>query len=171
MDNLLVRCRAGFAILALMILLTVVLALHQNQLVSMKYDNAKTCLEQEQFDEALNSIESIMDYEHYKDAALLHKKAVEGKRYNEALEKFELGDYESAKTMFANLGDYKESALYLARSEVRSIDDARRVVYDEAYSLYKNKHYQEALEEFISLGSYKDSKKLANTCKSAIVKE
>lgn len=143
-------------------------AFHQRHLLSQKYNDAKKYIKQEKYNEAIKCIESIPNYENYKDSVSLYEDALNGKKYKQALQEYNSGDYESAKKIFEELEDYKESERYFAKSEVRSIKISQEIVYDEAYNLYKSEKYHEALEEFVSLNDYKDSKNMVEKCQEII---
>ena len=69
--------------------------------------------------------------------------------YKKAMEAYDQGDYETARTMFAELGDYEDSA-----QMVKVCD------YEIANEYLGDEEYAEAWERFKALGDYKDAKEL-----------
>lgn len=67
--------------------------------------------------------------------------------YNEADKVFSSGDYDTAKTMFEDLGDYSD-----AQSRALGCD------YEKANALLEKEEYDDAYALFESIGEYQDSK-------------
>lgn len=74
--------------------------------------------------------------------------------YNKAVSMFNNGDYKSAEDLFKSLGDYKDSANYLAD-----------IPYQEAMVLFNNGDYTNAERAFAILDDYKDSPKMVKECR------
>lgn len=74
-------------------------------------------------------------------------------RYQSANNLLNAGEYEKAKSIFRELGDYKDSAIMI-----------NECTYNEALALMKNKKYLEAIKIFNSISNYKDSKNLITEC-------
>ena len=75
-----------------------------------------------------------------------------GKRYAEAMQLFENGDYSAATEIFTTLGDYKDSSQMVEDCHIQP-------EYDTAMKLYYDGNYAEATWAFKKLGDYKDSVK------------
>ena len=75
------------------------------------------------------------------------------RNYNKAMELKESGDYQAASDMFAELGDYEDSAAQITDCSYLS---AKRLV-DEG-------KYDEAKTALEKLGDYKDCKELITKC-------
>ena len=84
--------------------------------------------------------DSALKIEQCKDAILLHK-------YNSGKELLEQGKYSEAYTVFAELGDYGDSAI-----------QCKEARYREALSYWNRQEYDISNEMFAALGTYKDSK-------------
>lgn len=70
------------------------------------------------------------------------------KIYKNAEALLENGDYEEAKALFEELGDYKDAA-----DRIEEVDNK---IYDYAVQLMNDEKYTEAIEIFESLGGFKD---------------
>ena len=81
----------------------------------------------------------------------------EGKRYREAMELMAAGEYAAAGEVFAELGEYKDSAEQqkLAQQELH---------YAEAGELLAQGEYADAGEAFTALGDFRDSADMAREC-------
>ena len=73
--------------------------------------------------------------------------------YSNAQKLYESGDYQGAKTAFAALDGYKESADYILKCD-----------YSEAEQLFNNRKYPEAADAFTALDGYSDSDARALEC-------
>lgn len=62
------------------------------------------------------------------------------------------------------LGDYKNSQSYAAKSLLPSVEEIQETVYLEALDNYENKEFLTAYEQFTELKDYKDSAELAQKC-------
>jgi len=74
--------------------------------------------------------------------------------YKKAVGLYEDGKYEQAEKMFAELGDYKDSALMATKSS-----------YAYAEELMDDGEYEEAAEIFTELDDYEDSQELYRECR------
>ncbi len=81
------------------------------------------------------------------------KKAGYKKQYSKAKELYESGDYNEAKAIFEELGDFENSSEYTSKCN-----------YQNAKLLLESGNYDEAKSIFDSLNDYKDSSKLADKC-------
>lgn len=69
--------------------------------------------------------------------------------YQQAVELYNSGDYEAALALFAELGDYKDSAEWLPKYQAMK--------YAEAEALLTEGKYAEANDAFIAAGNYSDA--------------
>lgn len=73
--------------------------------------------------------------------------------YNNADNAYTSGDYNTALTVFTQLGDYKDSA-----------NRAKECIYKIAIQEYEAEDFQKALEDFKSISDYKDASDQAADC-------
>lgn len=85
------------------------------------------------------------------------------RKYEQAQQLLAQGQYETAVSMFAELGDFDDSARMLGVSEDRN----RQANYDEAALLMEAEKWDEAAAAFDSLGDYSDSAAMAEKCREA----
>ena len=81
------------------------------------------------------------------------------KRYNEGVDFLEEGSYSEAQAVFAELGDYADSADLLAYAD-------RGVAYDKAVAAMKRGNYRDAFNTFTNDPDFKDARKLRNRCQA-----
>ena len=79
-------------------------------------------------------------------------------RYENAVALYEAGSYSEAVNAFNKLGDYRDSAEYLAKAKAA---DAQISDYTRAGKLLENGRYDDARELYLALGDYEDSARLA----------
>ena len=73
--------------------------------------------------------------------------------YKKAVSLYNEGEYDQAKALFVELGEYKDSALYVDKCD-----------YGKAVSLYNEGEYDQAKALFVELGEYEDSALYADKC-------
>ena len=73
--------------------------------------------------------------------------------YNEAIAWYEKGHYDTAKSIFKQLGDYKDSSKRY-----------KECAYLKADEDYKDEDYNAARAAFVKLGNYKDSPQRSSDC-------
>jgi len=83
------------------------------------------------------------------------------KRYGQASDYMDDGDYEKARTIFLSLGDYEDSAS--KAQKCKNVLD-----YNAATALYKSGDYEAAKTAFTALGSYSDAKDMVKDCQNNI---
>lgn len=77
--------------------------------------------------------------------------------YNVAVTRMEAGEYDTAQSIFAVLGDFQDSGAQLEKIEtIRT--------YDNAVGLMESGNYDAACTQFQSLGAYQDSAELLTEC-------
>ena len=76
-------------------------------------------------------------------------------KYNTAIKFYNDGEYEQAKIVFENLGNFRDSVERIELTEEKIKDEK----YMKAEGEYKDEHYVEAIAIYTELGDYKDSKK------------
>ncbi len=81
--------------------------------------------------------------------------------YKEAMALFEEEEYEEAASIFAELGDYKDSGERLELCE-ELIEKGKR--YEEAKALLDEEKYEEAYPIFLELRDFDDSEEQAKNC-------
>ena len=77
--------------------------------------------------------------------------------YREAIDLYNVGEYDAAAEMFAALGDYEDSAKLVTRSH-----------YWAAVTRMEQGNYEEALPRFLKLQDYEDSAQRVTECKYQI---
>lgn len=81
----------------------------------------------------------------------------DSRTYNSAIELYQAGDYENAKTAFLSISDY-ENAAEMAEDCQNAID------YATAMEMYQNEQYEEALKTFTDLGEYESAAEMVEKC-------
>jgi tetratricopeptide (TPR) repeat protein len=79
--------------------------------------------------------------------------ACDSSKYNEAINLFDSGNYQSALVIFESLGDYKSSKSF-----------AQRCNYNMAVQLFEQKRYNEALGIFEKIKDFEDSSEYIAEC-------
>lgn len=83
-------------------------------------------------------------------------------KYGTALSFMDMREYDSAITIFQELGEYKESA-----EKIAVCQEAQEADYQRAITLLKQKEYPKAIASFQKLKNYKDSAEKVDTCMEA----
>lgn len=83
--------------------------------------------------------------------------ACQSSDYRKAVSQFKSGDYNQARKIFANLGDYKDSS-----KRVKECD------YNIALKLIKKKQYSEAIELLETLEDYQNSAEKIKECEKEL---
>lgn len=133
----------------------------REKLYNKIYERAKTYMDEEKYDEALELIKRLYGY---KDTVELHDKCQnqatymenEG-NYQKAIGYMDKGAYNNAVNLFKRLKDYKDSA--------KLYDEAR---YKRAIEREDSGEYMEAIVLFEELGDYKDSKNHKKSCEKVV---
>lgn len=90
-------------------------------------------------------------------AALVVKVVLPNRQYNEAIERLQRGDYAAAYTLFAELGDFRDSPEQILASKYDRALALKQVgLYDAAYALLKE------------IGAYRDSETQAESARVAL---
>ena len=85
--------------------------------------------------------------------------------YDEAMYRFNKGDYESAAYVFEQLENYKDSTDQIKNCQA-AVSDRE---YNEAVTLMNEGKYSEAIKAFEALNGYKDSSNMIANCQTAIL--
>ena len=85
--------------------------------------------------------------------------------YDEAMYRFNKGDYESAAYVFEQLENYKDSTEQIKNCQT-AVSDRE---YNEAVTLMNEGKYSEAIKAFEALNGYKDSSNMIANCQTAIL--
>ncbi len=125
------------------------------------YTSAINFLNRKKYNEAIKAFEKIINF---KDSTGRLKEA----KYNLGIEYYENHDYENAKKLFVELGDYSDSTFYLAQIDIKLFKQSQEIIYQKAYSYYKNSNYSNAIELYSSILNYKNSEELLNDCKKCL---
>lgn len=128
------------------------------------YLSAQNYLDERKYNDAITLFKTI---ESYKDSSEKIKEA----EYNLGIKYYEDKDYESAKKIFIELGDYLESTFYLAQIDIKLYEQSQEIIYQKAYSCFKENKYSEAIDLYTSIIDYKDSVDLLNNCKKQLIRE
>ena len=154
----------------------------------MKYNDAKTALEEQRFDDAYNAFTELDDYKDSQDMAkeTLYQKGIyllKNKKFKESMSVFEeLGDYSDSREQYQNAYytygmDLLENGSYQDAADVFNyLDDYSdsREQYKLAYynygkELIDEESFESAIDVFESLGSYSDSEKQIKKAKYGYV--
>lgn len=127
------------------------------------YLEASELLNNESYDEAIQKLSMIIGFE---DSVNKINEA----RYGLAMREYKAGEYDSARNIFSELGDYKDSKLYLAQIDIEKIEETKKIIYEEAESLYKLQQYEEALKLFEMVLDYSNAIELFNDCKLQLIR-
>lgn len=176
----------------LLTILFLIFAFYQREAISNKYNEACKLIEEENYKEAIEILESLQDYkdgyellieskanellqaEKYEEAIEMFQKIeyynditnkINNTKYNLAIQYFKTEDYDNSKLLFEELGSYKESKKYLDKIEIKKLTQLKEDIYKKACDLLNKKKYKEALEKFNSILDYSDSQEQADKCK------
>lgn len=81
---------------------------------------------------------------------------------------FDDGMFDESKDVFEEIEEYKDSNIYLAQIELRTIDDKKRELYSSAIIDFNNGDYQIALSKFQDIVGYEDSDEYILKCEDLI---
>lgn len=112
----------------------------------LKYNNAKTLMEQKNYSEAKAEFEQLSGYN---DSKELYKKC----EYNEAVELFDSKKYEEARTAFEKFGNYEKSSDYIVKCD-----------YNIGIRLQKIGKYDDAIKQLKKNPDYEDSENRIILC-------
>lgn len=112
----------------------------------LKYNNAKTLMEQKNYSEAKAEFEQLSGYN---DSKELYKKC----EYNEAVELFDSKKYEEARTAFEKFGNYEKSSDYIVKCD-----------YNIGIRLQKSGKYDDAIKQLKKNPDYEDSENRIILC-------
>lgn len=82
-------------------------------------------------------------------------------KYNRAISCYQNGEYQQAKELFADLGDYKDSADWLALCDERIYEaeqQSKETNYQQAVSMLERSDYLGAVQLLREIADYKDSR-------------
>jgi len=119
---------------------------------SSKYERANKLLTEGKYTEAAAIFDEISTYEDASKMSL----------YTKAINAAETGDYDTAFTTFASLGEFKDCSMMITYYMGRQIEAS---VYDGA-RIYGNKWF-DAIELYESIPLFRDSKDRAENCRKA----
>lgn len=112
----------------------------------LKYNNAKTLMEQKNYSEAKAEFEQLSGYN---DSKELYKEC----EYNEAVELFDSKKYEEARTAFEKFGNYEKSSDYIVKCD-----------YNIGIRLQKIGKYDDAIKQLKKNPDYEDSENRIILC-------
>lgn len=112
----------------------------------LKYNNAKTLMEQKNYSEAKAELKQLSDYN---DSKELYKEC----EYNEAVELFDSKKYEEARTAFEKFGNYEKSSDYIVKCD-----------YNIGIQLQKSGKYDDAIKQLKKNPDYEDSENRIILC-------
>lgn len=112
----------------------------------LKYNNAKTLMEQKNYSEAKAELKQLSGYN---DSKELYKEC----EYNEAVELFDSKKYEEARTAFEKFGNYEKSSDYIVKCD-----------YNIGIRLQKSGKYDDAIKQLKKNPDYEDSENRIILC-------
>ncbi len=112
----------------------------------LKYNNAKTLMEQKNYSEAKAELKQLSGYN---DSKELYKEC----EYNEAVELFDSKKYEEARTAFEKFGNYEKSSDYIVKCD-----------YNIGIQLQKSGKYDDAIKQLKKNPDYEDSENRIILC-------
>ncbi len=112
----------------------------------LKYNNAKTLMEQKNYSEAKAELKQLSDYN---DSKELYKEC----EYNEAVKLFDSKKYEEARTAFEKFGNYEKSSDYIVKCD-----------YNIGIQLQKSGKYDDAIKQLKKNPDYEDSENRIILC-------
>ena len=101
-----------------------------------KYNQAKSYMENGEYEKAQTILETMKDYE---DSSELYVQCSDAIIYREALDSFNKGDYQSAKSSFETISSYQDSIEMANKSEAQ-------IQINNAKSCASQKKYDEAID-------------------------
>lgn len=128
------------------------------------YLKAQSLLTEKKYEEAIVNFEKINVY---KDSSEKLKVA----KYNLGIEYFNKGEYENAKKLFVEVGDYLESNFYLAQIEVKTLEKSQEILYKKADLYFQENNYKDALDLYEEIADYKNSNELISECKKQLKRQ
>lgn len=131
---------------------------------SESYSKAQKLLEENKYSEAITCFQKIITYKDSSDKLKYSK-------YYLGIEYFNSGEYEDAKKIFVDLGDYSDSALYLAQIEIKTLENSQETLYQKANSYFKENNYTDALALYEEILDYKNSNELILECKKQLKRQ
>lgn len=108
-----------------------------------------------------DAIEEFSKYIDYKDCSEKVKEA----SYLLGINYYQTEDYIHAKEYFIKADGYKNSEILLSKTELKTLEQSKQTLYNEAKRYYNKEKYNEALELFELLSNYKKSKRYIKKCK------
>ncbi len=127
------------------------------------YEEAILQYEAEEYLVALNTFAELKDFRDSKEQWLKSQYA-----YAKIL--YDTENYLEASKYFMEIDGYNDSNAYVAKAMIKSMEEMKKVLYDEANDSYANMEYIDALSDFEELGDYENSLELAQKCKKEIEK-
>ena len=121
------------------------------------YEEASIAYKEENYDEAIVKLKSITDFYDSEDKL---KEVV----YEYAIKEFNDNNLVKANELFLQVEDYRDSATYLARINVKKIETSLEEIYEKAVNFYNEGKYKDAVLLFDEVGDYKDSKEYLEKC-------
>lgn len=156
-------------ICVIFIIFSVVLIKHtinEKQEIVKQYTTGVNYYKNEQYDEAINTLESLGDYrdcydiiEDSNEKREIQKQTEEKQRkYDLAITYLMNKDYEKALELFEELGDFSDSFQKVVQIEETMLQiEVDENIYMEGKQLFSEKKYKLALEKFMDIKNYKDS--------------
>ncbi len=125
------------------------------------YILADSLLKEGKYVEAITKFEET---ENYKDSVEKIKEA----KYQLAINHFENKDYENAKKLFIESGNYLDSKFYLAQIDIQTLEQSQEIIYQKASFYYEAKNYKDASNLYETIIDYKDSNNLYINCQKQL---
>lgn len=126
-----------------------------------KYIDALKLLDEKKYHQAISQFEQIANF---KDSTEQIKEA----KYNLGIQYFNTGEYKKAKKLFVDIGNYSDSAFYLAQIEIKTLEYSQDILYQKANLYFDEHNYEEALSLYEEIVDYKNSNKLILECQKQL---
>jgi len=89
--------------------------------------------------------------------------------YNDAVELYGAGQYEEARAVFDDLGDYSDASTYVSTIDTFLME--RESLYEKGISYYERGAYSECITSLVDISDYLDSKSYIDKSAEAIYQQ
>lgn len=127
----------------------------------IKYNKGIDFYDKEQFKDACDIFSSLGDFEKSKEKA-------KESRYAYAQQLYSKGNLEEAFSIFQELGNYKESPLFVANITLELKKTMEKRIFNLAYQYFESGDYDSALNELLKIEDFEESSNLKSEIENRI---